>query len=108
MLMAAWALYWAIFFADAFVVRGPSSGGPSSGGPDVVAGYPWFGAWARDTMISYEGLFLATARAAEGRELLRAYAPVAPERAGRRSPGEWCFLLLPTAHANRPPYCRLD
>ena len=29
-------------------------------GPDVVAGYPWFGAWSRDTMISYEGLFLAT------------------------------------------------
>jgi glycogen debranching enzyme len=28
--------------------------------PDVVAGYPWFGAWSRDTMTSYEGLFLAT------------------------------------------------
>ena len=40
-------------------------------GPDVVAGYPWFGAWSRDTMISYEGLFLATGRADEGRELLR-------------------------------------
>ncbi len=26
--------------------------------PDVVAGYPWFGAWSRDTMTSYEGLFL--------------------------------------------------
>ncbi|MFC6569192.1 amylo-alpha-1,6-glucosidase [Actinoplanes utahensis] len=53
--------------ADAFVAR-------TAGGPDVVAGYPWFGAWSRDTMISYEGLFLATDRAAEGRELLRAYA----------------------------------
>jgi predicted glycogen debranching enzyme len=53
--------------ADAFVVRTP-------GGPDVVAGYPWFGAWSRDTMISYEGLFLTTGRAAEGRELLTAYA----------------------------------
>jgi predicted glycogen debranching enzyme len=49
--------------ADAFIVAGP----------DVVAGYPWFGAWSRDTMISYEGLFLATGRADEGRELLRAY-----------------------------------
>ena len=38
----------------------------------MVAGYPWFGAWSRDTMLSYEGLFLATGRAAEGRELLRA------------------------------------
>ncbi len=50
--------------ADAFVVEGP----------DVVAGYPWFGAWSRDTMISFEGLFLATGRAAEGGRLLRRYA----------------------------------
>jgi predicted glycogen debranching enzyme len=53
--------------ADAFIVRGAA-------GPDVVAGYPWFGAWSRDTMLSYEGLFLTTGRAAEGRSLLRAYA----------------------------------
>ncbi|AVT42010.1 amylo-alpha-1,6-glucosidase [Plantactinospora sp. BB1] len=53
--------------ADAFVVGGGT-------GPDVVAGYPWFGAWSRDTMIAYEGLFLGTGRADEGRELLRAYA----------------------------------
>lgn len=39
-------------------------------GPDVVAGYPWFGAWSRDTMTSYEGLFLATRRFDEGRALL--------------------------------------
>lgn len=39
-------------------------------GPDVVAGYPWFGAWSRDTMVAYEGLFLATGRAREGREVL--------------------------------------
>ena len=50
--------------ADAFIVRGP----------DVVAGYPWFGTWSRDTMIAYEGLFLATGRAEEGRRLLHAYA----------------------------------
>lgn len=53
--------------ADAFVVRTPT-------GPDVVAGYPWFGAWSRDTMIAYPGLFLSTGRADEGRELLRSYA----------------------------------
>ncbi|RZU53157.1 putative glycogen debranching enzyme [Krasilnikovia cinnamomea] len=53
--------------ADAFVVRTPD-------GPDVVAGYPWFGAWSRDTMLSYEGLFLSTGRADVGRELLRGYA----------------------------------
>ncbi len=53
--------------ADAFVVR-------TAAGPDVVAGYPWFGAWSRDTMISYEGLFLSTRRAELGAELLRSYA----------------------------------
>ena len=58
--------------ADAFVV-------PTTGRPDVVAGYPWFGAWSRDTMTSYEGLFLATGRADEGRELLRAYAATLSE-----------------------------
>ena len=39
-------------------------------GPTVVAGYPWFGDWSRDTMTSYEGLLLATGRADEGRALL--------------------------------------
>ncbi|MBU2666000.1 amylo-alpha-1,6-glucosidase [Actinoplanes bogorensis] len=58
--------------ADAFLVRTPS-------GPDVVAGYPWFGAWSRDTMLSYEGLFLSTGRADEGRELLLAYGKTLSE-----------------------------
>ncbi|MFK3985622.1 amylo-alpha-1,6-glucosidase [Micromonospora sp. NPDC050397] len=58
--------------ADAFVVR-------TATGPDVVAGYPWFGAWSRDTMTAYEGLFLHTGRADEGRELLRAYAATLSE-----------------------------
>jgi predicted glycogen debranching enzyme len=58
--------------ADQFIVRTPA-------GPDVVAGYPWFGAWGRDTMIAYEGLFLSTGRVAEGRELLRAYAETLSE-----------------------------
>jgi predicted glycogen debranching enzyme len=46
--------------ADQFVVDGP----------DVMAGYPWFERWARDTMTSYEGLFLETGRLDEGRALL--------------------------------------
>jgi predicted glycogen debranching enzyme len=58
--------------ADAFVVTTPA-------GPDVVAGYPWFGAWSRDTMIAYEGLLLGTNRFAEGRELLRTYAATLSE-----------------------------
>jgi predicted glycogen debranching enzyme len=39
-------------------------------GPTVVAGYPWFGEWSRDTMTSYEGLLLETGRAEDGRALL--------------------------------------
>lgn len=58
--------------ADAFVVE-------TETGPDVVAGYPWFGTWSRDTMTAYEGLFLSTGRADEGRELLRAYAATLSE-----------------------------
>jgi glycogen debranching enzyme len=44
-------------------------------GPAVVAGYPWFGEWSRDTMTSYEGLVLETGRAGEGRLLLQRAAP---------------------------------
>ncbi|HEX9375745.1 MAG TPA: amylo-alpha-1,6-glucosidase [Actinomycetota bacterium] len=50
--------------ADQFVVAGPA----------VVAGYPWFADWSRDTMTSYEGLFLETGRADEGRVLLEGHA----------------------------------
>src|SRR5262249_3170416 len=56
--------------ADAFVIRHRNE--PRR--PDVVAGYPWFGTWSRDTMTSYPGLFLATGRTDLGRELLRGYA----------------------------------
>src|SRR5215218_9397385 len=58
--------------ADAFVVQ-------AAGSPEVVAGYPWFGAWSRDTMTSYEGLFLETGRSAEGAALLRQYASTVSE-----------------------------
>jgi len=58
-----------VLAADAFVTTPP----------DVVAGYPWFGAWSRDTMTSYEGLFLATGRVDEGRALLRGYAATVSE-----------------------------
>ncbi|MDN5859296.1 MAG: amylo-alpha-1,6-glucosidase, partial [Pseudonocardia sp.] len=60
--------------ADAFVIASDVLAGP-----DVVAGYPWFGAWSRDTMTAYDGLFLHTGRAAEGRALLRGYAATVSE-----------------------------
>ena len=40
----------------------------------VIAGYHWFTDWGRDTMISLEGLTLATGRAIEARWILRTFA----------------------------------
>lgn len=43
---------------------------PSFGLHTVIAGYPWFLDWGRDTLISFEGLFLATKRYNLAREIL--------------------------------------
>jgi predicted glycogen debranching enzyme len=40
----------------------------------VIAGYHWFTDWGRDTMISLEGLTLATGRFAEAGYILRTFA----------------------------------
>jgi predicted glycogen debranching enzyme len=40
----------------------------------VIAGYHWFTDWGRDTMISLEGLCIATGRAAEAGYILRTFA----------------------------------
>ena len=40
----------------------------------VIAGYHWFTDWGRDTMISLEGLALATGRHAEAGYILRTFA----------------------------------
>ncbi len=42
-------------------------------GVTVIAGYPWFTDWGRDTMIALPGLTLATGRYAEARGLLRCF-----------------------------------
>ncbi len=61
--------------ADAFIVQWPRKDNPRSGpGSTVIAGYPWFGDWGRDTMIALPGLFLATARFEEAAAVLREYA----------------------------------
>ncbi|HVT08590.1 MAG TPA: amylo-alpha-1,6-glucosidase [Polyangia bacterium] len=46
------------------------------GGRTVIAGYPWFGDWGRDTFIALRGLLLATGRVAEAIEVLSAWAGV--------------------------------
>jgi predicted glycogen debranching enzyme len=60
-----------VLAADQFVI--------DHDGPTAVAGYPWFGEWSRDLMTSYEGLFLATGRADEGRAALRRAAATLSE-----------------------------
>lgn len=40
----------------------------------VIAGYPWFSDWGRDTMISLPGLCLATGRHVEMKEILEVFA----------------------------------
>lgn len=40
----------------------------------LVAGYPWFGDWGRDTMISLPGLCLVTGRYDDARRILQTFA----------------------------------
>ncbi len=58
--------------ADAFVFARPLPDVPD--GQSVIAGYPWFGDWGRDTMISLPGLTLATGRAETAGRILRTFA----------------------------------
>jgi predicted glycogen debranching enzyme len=53
--------------ADAYIVR-------RAVGKTVVAGYPWFTDWGRDTFIALRGLCLATGRFDEARDVLTAWA----------------------------------
>jgi predicted glycogen debranching enzyme len=64
-----------VLAADAYVVRRPGpDGSGGSGGRSVIAGYPWFTDWGRDTMISLPGLTLVTGRPAVARGILETYA----------------------------------
>ncbi|MFO0832338.1 MAG: amylo-alpha-1,6-glucosidase [Phycisphaerales bacterium] len=58
--------------ADQFVVRRVSQGSPTLS--SVIAGYPWFSDWGRDSMISLPGLMLACGRLEEARDTLVAFA----------------------------------
>ncbi|MBE7555462.1 MAG: glycogen debranching enzyme N-terminal domain-containing protein [Anaerolineales bacterium] len=61
-----------ILAADQFIVRRPSANDPD--GHSIIAGYPWFGDWGRDTMISLSGLTLSTGRPEAARSILRTFA----------------------------------
>jgi predicted glycogen debranching enzyme len=59
--------------ADQFIVsRGVATSQPR--GTTVIAGYPWFSDWGRDTMIALPGLTLATGRSQDAASILRTFA----------------------------------
>ncbi len=61
-----------VLAADQFIAVRPLPDVPD--GHTVVAGYPWFTDWGRDTMIALPGLTLCTGRFALAREILRTWA----------------------------------
>ena len=61
-----------VLAADQFVVQRSTPEEPQ--GKTIIAGYPWFSDWGRDTMISLPGLTLATGRPEIARSILRTYA----------------------------------
>jgi predicted glycogen debranching enzyme len=58
--------------AEAYVVRRGSS-------KTIVAGYPWFADWGRDTFISVRGLCIATGNLDSAREILHDWAGMVSE-----------------------------
>ena len=53
--------------ADAYIVA-------RGGGRTIIAGYPWFADWGRDTFIALRGLCLATGRLDDARRILVEWA----------------------------------
>src|SRR5581483_10081757 len=58
--------------SDLYLVARPLADLPN--GRSVIAGYPWFGDWGRDTMIALPGLCLAAGRCDEARTILETFA----------------------------------
>jgi predicted glycogen debranching enzyme len=57
-----------VLAADQFLVRRGEQGAT------IIAGYPWFADWGRDSMVALAGLTLATGRRAEARAILVEWA----------------------------------
>ncbi len=58
-----------VLSADAYIVRRDSTNGKS-----IIAGYPFFEDWGRDTMISLAGATIVTKRFAECKSILQTFA----------------------------------
>lgn len=68
-------------------------------GPTILAGYPWFSDWGRDTLIALPGLAIATGRLALARGVLQTF-------------GQYCYQgLIPNTFpdsGDRPLYNTID
>ncbi|MBL8227810.1 MAG: glycogen debranching enzyme N-terminal domain-containing protein [Bryobacterales bacterium] len=53
--------------ADQFVVR------RHDGSPTIIAGYPWFTDWGRDTMISLPGLLISRGKLDDARDIMEGF-----------------------------------
>ncbi len=58
-----------VLAADQFIVK-------RGDGNSIIAGYPWFSDWGRDTMIALPGLTLATNREGIARNIIREFSKV--------------------------------
>ena len=61
-----------VLAADQFIARRATA--RDGDGRTIIAGYPWFADWGRDTMVSLPGLTLGTGRPQVAARVLRTYA----------------------------------
>jgi len=65
-----------VLAADQFIAERAGAG---AGARTIIAGYPWFSDWGRDTMIALPGLTLATGRPEIAADILRTFARFASD-----------------------------
>ncbi len=65
-------LWQLVLAADQFLVQRPLPNDPQC--LSVIAGYPWFSDWGRDTMIALPGLTLSMGRPEVARKILQSFA----------------------------------
>ena len=83
-----------VIASDTFVIKRPTFGTHS-----IIAGFPWFLDWGRDTLIAFEGLLLTTKRIDLAKEILLTFTR------------DIKFGLVPNGYSgfdNRPLYNSAD
>ena len=88
-------LSWLLLSADSFIVDVLDGRSKT-----VIAGYPWFGEWGRDTFISLPGLTLVTYRLKEAKQILTRY--------GDLIRGGLIPSTFPDVEPTKPEYSSID